>query len=52
MKTKMVKMLGMAMPFSIRKPSLLLGGKVGDKVKFNVTNVSGTATTTALRVQK
>lgn len=42
----------MTMMFPVEKDSLLSKVKVGDKLKFNVENVKGTAVVTALQVQK
>lgn len=51
-KSKTVEMPPMTMTFPVEKDSLLSKVKVGDKVKFNVENVKGTAVVTALQVQK
>lgn len=51
-KSKTVEMPPMTMTFPVEKDSLLSRVKVGDKVKFNVENVKGTAVVTALQVQK
>ncbi|KRB79516.1 copper-binding protein [Noviherbaspirillum sp. Root189] len=51
-KSKTVEMPPMTMTFSVEKDTLLSKVKVGDKVKFNVETVKGTAVVTALQVQK
>lgn len=51
-KSKTVEMPPMTMSFAVQKPSLLEKVKAGDKVKFNVENIKGTATVTALQVEK
>lgn len=51
-KSKTVEMPPMTMTFPVEKDALLSKVKVGDKVKFNVESVKGTAVITALQVQK
>lgn len=51
-KSKTVEMPPMTMTFPVEKDTLLSKVKVGDKVKFNVETVKGTAVVTALQVQK
>jgi Cu/Ag efflux protein CusF len=51
-KSKTVEMGPMTMTFPVEKDTLLSKVKVGDKVKFHVETVKGTAVVTALQVQK
>ena len=51
-KSKTVEMPPMTMTFPVEKDFLLSKVKVGDKVRFNVENVKGTAVVTALQVRK
>lgn len=51
-KSKTVDMGPMTMSFPVRKESLLMGVKVGDKVKFTVENLNDVMTVTALKVEK
>lgn len=47
-----VQMAPMTMSFAVREKALLANVKVGDKVKFMLENINGTATVTILSVQK
>lgn len=51
-KSESVQMGPMTMAFPVQSPALLKGVKPGDKVKFNVENVSGVAMVTVLESQK
>ena len=51
-KSSTVEMGPMTMPFAVKDKDMLANVKVGDKVKFNVENIDGTATVTNLSVQK
>jgi Cu/Ag efflux protein CusF len=51
-KSKTAEMTPMTMSFPVQESSLLTNVKVGDKVKFNVENIKGKATVTALQTQK
>lgn len=51
-KSATVEMGAMTMLFPVKDKALLSGVKVGDKVKFTVENIDGTATVTVLSVQK
>lgn len=51
-KSKTVEMGPMTMSFPVQQPAQLSNVKVGDKVKFIVENINGTATVTSLQRQK
>lgn len=51
-KSSTVEMGPMTMQFAVKDKALLSNVKVGDKVKFTVENINGTATVTALSVPK
>lgn len=51
-KSSTVEMGPMTMQFAVKEKALLTNVKVGDKVKFTVENIEGTATVTALSVLK
>ncbi len=49
---KHLDMPGMTMVFTVKDKALLTGLKVGDKVKFKVSNEGGKFTVTELQVQR
>ncbi|GGI16965.1 copper-binding protein [Oxalicibacterium faecigallinarum] len=51
-KSSTVEMGPMTMQFAVKDKALLSNVKVGDKVKFTVENIDGTATVTTLSVSK
>ncbi|CAL61718.1 conserved hypothetical protein; putative exported protein [Herminiimonas arsenicoxydans] len=51
-KSSTVEMGPMTMQFAAKDKALLSNVKVGDKVKFTVENIDGTATVTVLSIQK
>lgn len=51
-KSSTVEMSPMTMQFAVKDKMLLSNVKAGDKVKFTVENIEGTATVTVLSVQK
>ena len=51
-KSKTVEMGPMTMSFPVQQPAQLSNIKAGDKVKFIVENINGTATVTSLERQK
>tara|TARA_R110001599_G_scaffold64023_1_gene178319 strand:- start:16912 stop:17298 length:387 start_codon:yes stop_codon:yes gene_type:complete len=51
-KSSTVEMGPMTMQFAVKEQALLSNIKAGDKVKFTVENIEGTATVTVLSVQK
>ncbi|MBF8179166.1 copper-binding protein [Herminiimonas contaminans] len=51
-KSATVEMGPMTMSFPVKEKALLSNVKVGDKVKFTVENIDGTATVTILSIQK
>ncbi|ABR91571.1 Uncharacterized conserved protein [Janthinobacterium sp. Marseille] len=51
-KSATVEMGPMTMSFAVKDKGLLSDVKVGDKVKFTVENIDGTATVTVLSIQK
>lgn len=51
-KSSTVEMGPMTMQFAVKEQVLLSNIKAGDKVKFTVENIEGTATVTVLSVQK
>lgn len=51
-KSSTVEMGPMTMQFAVKDQALLSNIKAGDKVKFTVENLDGTATVTVLSIQK
>lgn len=51
-KSKTIEMEPMTMPFAVTDAKLLLGVKVGDKVKFSAEYINDEVTITSLKVQK